>query len=155
MPLNPEIMKQVKPLVLQGLFLGAIYKSAQGLRKYVQTPIHHLVAQRPEIMVTPMRDTLSQIAKLGNDTGLQVILDKCTLVLKLSRTNDLRAPAQMSRLISEIENDVRHTVNTCGEIENDEKFRLANNCRTEVIPLFMTQLDDILHNHLLDRAPGR
>ena len=155
MPLNADVMKQMKPFILQGLFFGALYKGAQGMRKYVQTQTHHIIAERPEIMFTPMRDTLSQIAMLGNDAGLRIILDKCCRLLSLSRTNDLRAPAQMSRLISEIQNDVQHTVNTCGETENDAKFRLASNCRMEVIPLFMTQLDDVLHNYLLERAPGR
>ncbi|OUU50618.1 MAG: hypothetical protein CBC12_05345 [Candidatus Puniceispirillum sp. TMED52] len=155
MPSTSEILKQIKPLLLQGVFFGVVYKGAQGLRKYVQTPVHPLIAERPEIMLTPMRDTLSQIAMLGHDVGLGVILDKCTILLQLGESNDLRAQSQISRLISEIENDVKYIVKNCNATESDYKFRLAENCNTEVIPLLMTQLDDILHNHLLERAPGR
>jgi hypothetical protein len=151
--MRPDLKNQVKPLILQGLFFAVLYKGAQGMRRFVQAPVHHLVAERPDIMVTPMRDTLSQIGVLGNDVGLRIILDKCSTVLKLSKTNNLKSQSQISKLISEIENDVKHTVNNCNATESDDKFRLVQSCTSEVIPLFMTQLDDILHNHLLDRAP--
>ncbi len=155
MPFNADIMNQVKPFIAQGIFFAALYKGAQGLRMFVKVPIHHLIAERMDLSVTPMRDTLSQIAMLGNDVGLRNILDKCSLVVALGKTNDLKAQSQISKLITEIENDVKHVVNNCNATESDDKFRLAENCNREVIPLLMAQLDDILHNHLLDRAPGR
>lgn len=139
---------------MQAAFLGAIYKGAQSLRVFVQNPTHPLVLEKPEI-TGAMRDTLSQLAFLDHPVAMQVVLEKCCNIVRMGESRDLKAQSSMSRMIADVENDIKHMLGSVDVTSSDKKFRLVQVCKEEVVPLLTAQLDDVLHNHLLDRAPRR
>ena len=149
------MLNHAKPLLLQAAFFGALYKGAQVLRKYVQTPLHPLVASRPELVTygEGLADSLTQLAMVEHPVAMKAILDKvCDLIAHASSTN-LKAQSHISKLIVEIVHDSKYMLRCVDVSSSDELFRKVQTCREEVLPLLESQLDDILHNHLLDRAP--
>lgn len=150
------MLNQAKPLLLQAAFFGALYKGAQVLRKFVQTPMHPLVAARPELVVYEgggLADSLTQLAMVEHPVAMQAILNKVCALVAHASSKDLKAQSHISNLIAEIVHDSKYMLGCVNVSSSDELFRKVQTCREEVLPLLEAQLDDILHNHLLDRAP--
>ena len=60
---------------------------------------------------------------------------------------------RISRLSAEVVRDAEALCVAAPKATSDEVFRAVLTCREEVVPQLQGQLDDLLHNHLLARAP--
>ena len=60
---------------------------------------------------------------------------------------------RISRLSAEVVRDAKALCVAAPKATSDEVFRAVLTCREEVVPQLQGQLDDLLHNHLLARAP--
>ena len=152
--MRPGVMEAAKPILLQGAFFGVLALGAKSLRKLVQAPIHPLVAARPDIAWHPgIASTMSQLAELGNPPALEAIMNSIAGFLAADRSGEPSAQWHMSRMSTKIIHDVKYMLGCVNVTASDEMFRLVLNCNEEVVPQLETHLDDVLHNHLLRRAP--
>ena len=147
-------MNSVKPLLLQGAFFAALYSGARALRVMAQTPLHPAVQARETIRShAGLATALTQLAKIGDGAALDSILDKVCLVLRYDASDQLDAQWHICRLSSDIVREAKALCTSSSVLTTDELFRDARNCEEEAVPQIETHLDDILHNHLIARAP--
>lgn len=152
--MRPGVVEAAKPILLQGAFFGALALGAKSLRKLVTPPVHPSVAARPDIAWHPgIASTMSQMARLDNPVALEAIMNSISGLMAEDRSGTPSAQWHMSRMNTKILNDAKYMLGCVNVTASDEMFRLVLNCSEEVIPQLETHLDDILHNHLLRRAP--
>lgn len=152
--MRPGLVDSVKPILLQGAFFGGLAFGARALRKFVETPLHPLVEARPDIASHPgIASTLSQLARLENPVALESVMNSVSCFLQEDRSEAPAAQWRMSRMCTKIISDAKYMLGSTNMTASDEMFRLVLSCNDEVIPQLETHLDDILHNHLLRRAP--
>lgn len=149
-----SIAANAVPIVLQAAFFGALYQGARTIRRYTRIPIHPSVSPHTELVPYPgLRDTLSQLAQLEDGEMSEIV----ALVCEIVRLGDTTAPASQSRIAAKTTETMRRVHNMLDRVDvttSDEVFRRVMLCREECIGLLNEHLDDILHNHILNRSPG-
>jgi hypothetical protein len=148
------ILEMARPILLQGAFLGGLAFGARVLRNFVTIPLHPSVVARPDIAChTGIASTMTQLARLDNPLALESVMDSISRFLKEDRSDAPSAQWHMARMCTEIISDVKHMLSCANVTASDELFRVVLICSEEVIPQLETHLEDVLHNHLLRRAP--
>lgn len=143
----------VASVALQGAFFGSIYCGARALNRYLRTPTHELVKQRVELQHhDALCDSLTQLALTGNPDLMNTILDEACDVVRASASSCPRAQWVISRKTSHIMKVVHLMLSTSHGVSSPEAYTRMLVCREQVAPQLQSQLDDILHNHILDRC---
>lgn len=149
-------MKQdmTRPLALQASLFAALGMGAYALRRLASTPLHPRVAERGALLRYPALATAaSQLAAVGCGTGFDALLTKLCAIADLDAAGGPAAQWRISRLSAEVVRDAEALCVAAPTVTSDEVFRAVLTCREEVVPQLRGQLDDLLHNHLLARAP--
>ena len=95
--------------------------------------------------------TLTQLAVLGQPEAYAALLDVVAEVVTLDET---RCGASQWKIARRSGEAVRRARAMCAEFpitssSSDETFRAVLLARDELVPRLQSQLDDLLHNHLL------
>ena len=145
-------LAQLKPFILQGAFLASLYSGAKMIRKWSEVQPHPEVLQYVHVKAHGgISSVFSQMAEVGTGPEFRALLEKCEELMRLSRTSRPDAQCHISRLSSEISQGAKRFLSKpCG----DAQFRACQYCLEECLPMLETHMDDVLHNHLLDRSFG-
>lgn len=153
-PMN--IMNLAKPYILQGAFVGALTLGIRQLGKMAEEPVHPLVESYPMLMSElNVATSLSQLIRLTHmkEDRAHTVLKMVDAYLSYNVQRPPDAQGQMSRLLRKINDHVdgicKHDILSLEE----EAFRGVITCQEEVVPTLLSQLDDILYNHILANSP--
>ena len=145
--------KLAKPILLQGTFFAALGLGAHMLRKFSKEPVHHLVAENESLMkFETIAQSVSQMGNLKDDDRFNELV---ALVESFVKWHEAKLPFlqwHMSKLIYSIQAHGENMCNCASQKLHEDIFRNALNCREETLPQLKSHLEDILHNHLLDRT---
>lgn len=147
-----------RPVALQAALFGALGVGAYALRRLARTPAHPLVDARPELARLPaLALAASELARLAEAARLHAplaaLLDELVEIARLDAAGGLAAQWQIARRSTRAVGDAEALCRAVPIAESDELFRAALACREETVPQLRGALDDLLHNHLLSRAP--
>ena len=138
-------------VVQQASFFGAMALGAYTLKLLNRKPLHPLVKEKPELCThSPvLASLLSQLHCLDDEPGLRRLVEKTADLVAHDKAGRLSAPWRISRLSSDIVRDAKALCDQTKKTDSDELFRNVLFCTEEIIPQMESQLDDLLHNHLL------
>ena len=149
--MNPVI----KPLLQQASFFGVLALGAYTMNTLNAVPNHHIVCESSIIVNSypGIASLLTSLARLQLDQGLRRIVEKTQQLLEWDQKKRLSSRWYISRLSTEIVSDAnrlckQHTY------PSDDMYRTMLLCEQEVIPQLEQQLQDVLHNHLLNQRLG-
>lgn len=149
--MTPDALRQLaKPVAMQTALFGAIGAGVLVLRKLTKTPLHPLVSARPELARHPvMAHAASRFADLGDEAAFVRLLDKLEAIASLDA---VRLPAtqwKISRMSADVVRDAESMCARAPVVQSNDAFRAVLTCRDEAIPQLQSELDNLLHNHLL------
>ena len=128
--------------------VGLGIHTLSGMRK---VELHPLVVG--EVAAYPgLAMALTQLAALGNDAGIESIVEEVNSILLLDGSKALSAQWMISRKSASVLKHARRLCASVNSCESDSKYRTVLLCSEEVIPQLESHLDNILHNHLLSRG---
>ena len=145
-----------RPVALQASFFGALGVGAYVLRHLSKPSLHPLVMEHNDLSTQypALASSASKLAALDDAEGFRLVVEKLARVVQLDRARAPEAQWQISRLSSEI---VADAVRMCGDsmkrTPSEEGLRRVFECQEDVVPQLRGHLDNLLHNHLLARAP--
>lgn len=145
----------LRPVALQGAFFGAIGLGVYALRRLSARPLDERVASRPILAARhpAMAASLSQLARLADADAFDAVLVTACEIAEHDRSGDPKSQWHIARLSTQLVRQVEEICNKADRDTSDAVFRDSIACREEVVPALQTQLETILHNHLLSRAP--
>lgn len=148
--------KMMRPIALQASFFGALGLGAYVVRRLSSPVLHPVVAQHTHLVqhLPALTATISQLGALGSDESLASLVKKVLCVVDLDQSHSPTAQWQIARLNSEIVEDAKRMCHVLSTTHSDELFRTVLDCQQEVVPQLEAHLDNLLHNHLLERAPN-
>jgi len=147
---------QTKPLVLQGALFASLYLGGRALRKMVRTPVHASVKARTQLAGEPgLAECLTQVVNMLPEHEVEAFLDQACRLVHESKSSDPVAQGKMTRLSREIMSVAESAATRVDALASDEVFRQVLAYREDVLPRLRGSMDDLLYNHLLDRAPRR
>lgn len=113
--------------------------------------VRHLATTYPSLC-----ETLTTVCRALDVTETNPHVRRMILVLNGIHGEDGKHSSNasqwhISRYISELERCVEQLVASHDALKTDEAYRAVLHVREDVLPLFKSQLDSVLHNHLLAR----
>lgn len=141
----------LKPILQQASFFGVLALGAFTLKQWNRIPMHPIV-QESQILVQHapnLASLLSLLAGLGLDEELRRLVRKTQTVVEHDRRRTLASQWHISRMSSELVHDAKAMCKQ-HSLPSDDIYRTMLFCEQEVIPQMEQQLQDLLHNHLLD-----
>lgn len=156
MPSLPDLSRllksQYKPFALQGAFLATLYFGAKQIQSSMKVVPHHIVAAYPEVCRNQVLcDSMNRIASLENDSGTTFLLERLRKLISLSSSKDPNAQSEMASIMAEVNSTANKIVNSAPAYKSDDFFQNVVLCKEESLSNLEGVMDDILHNHLLDR----
>ena len=96
--------------------------------------------------------TLTQLATLTDGAGLQPLLQNVRAILELEAGGGAGAQWQIARLSTRVCRDAETLCKQAMRHGSAADFMASVTASEEALPQLRTHLDNLLHNHLLDRA---
>lgn len=139
-------------IALQASFFATLGLGAYAIRKLTTLEVHPLiVSEFPEIehQCANIAATLSQIGSITNESAFRDILSLMRRIIAADQSSGPRAQWDISRDSAEL---LRIAKIACAkEPTSDDAYRSSMTAQEETLPQLQSQLDDLLHNHLLAR----
>ena len=151
-----NMMGSVGTLVAQGAVFAGLYGGVYALRRLTSEGIHPSVQAHPEFAQYPeLAKTLTHLARVDDGGDFDALMTDVLELLRRDSEQTLDAQWHMSRIIPRIAHKAKWLCESPAVRASDERYRAALTGLEETVPLLETQLDDVLHNHLLKRQDRR
>ena len=128
--------------------VGAILAYSKSL---ASAPRHRLITGAWVQKYEDVADTLSALASLNCDDELASIV---CIVDEIYRHDANTVPASQGIISLKTSEAIRRAKKLCANVnrlDSDDMYRTVLWCEEDLIPQLQSQLDDILHNHILAR----
>ena len=144
----------MQKMVLQGGLVAGVGASLFVMRKVLTPQMHEAVAARERLVKEQpaLASSLSEVAMVATPEQMRRILDEVDDILRHDAEGKPSSQWHISRINASVLGAVRRVCVAVDHTAEEGRFRSSLSCESDTLPQLQSQLDDLLHNHLLARG---